>query len=205
MTTYNQNIPGPTDFPSTSQTQIKDNFNYLCPSTLSTTGLTRDHNMSLNSLNAGDGVHRQVTMSANITSPLFNGGVSVLYPNTANGGSQLFFDNGLGDVQLTTVKASVPTATTSGCSFLPGGLLIQWGQNAGTWAGATTITFPVAFGATPFSITANVVFINNSIREFVQIDTGGTNATQWRPFLVSDGGGSVGSSRTLWWIAIGPA
>lgn len=93
-------------------------------------------------------------------------------------------------------------SSASGYAPLIGGLLLQWGVNTGTWTGAT-ITFPVAFTANPYSITANAVFANTSTREFVQITTI-ASSTAWTPRLVQDGGGDVSGARTLYWMAIGP-
>lgn len=197
--TYFPAVPQPGDFPSASQGQFLSNFQYL-----NAFG-NRDHELTQNTSNANDGTHKQVTLTNQTPTPGFTGGSSVLYANSAVGQSQLFFNNAAGDIQLTSLKASVPTSATSGVSFLPGGILIQWGQSTGAWNGTNSITFPVAFSATPFSITCNQQFVNpGNLREFVQVDLGNTNATLWTPRLINDGGGNVSGTRLLLWMAIGP-
>lgn len=126
MVSYTINIPQPSDFPANSQPLILGNFNYLCGT--ASKGLLHDHNMTLNTANAGDGTHNQVTFNVNQTSPGFTGGVSVIYPNLSNGGSQLFFNNALKDAQLAIFTANVPTASQLGITSLPGGLVLIWNQ-----------------------------------------------------------------------------
>lgn len=191
--TYTPNIPQPTDFPSNSQSQILQNFQYLCPSSASTTGLTKDHNMTLINSGLGDGQHRQVTIKANQATPGFVNGVSVLYANTANGQSQLFFNNGAIDSQLTTAVAGAPGITVGppyqAVTYLPGGMLIQFGNTT-----AATVTFPIAFKAgTLPSVSFSVTSTASNQFPIISI----TNSTFTR--------GAIGGGGIMFWIAIGQA
>lgn len=193
---YTPDIPKPQDFPSNSQDQFRQNFNYLIPigssSTVGTTGVTRDHAMSLNSGVAGDGTHRQVTFNNLLATPGFSGASSVEYAKTANGGSQLFFNNALGDVQLTTVKTSVPSFSVGppaqGVSFLPGGVLIQYGLSSGN-----NVTFPVAF-TTLYSVTATPTSFTATPSAITASSTTGFTIGQ-----------SSGAPFSAYWIATGLA
>jgi hypothetical protein len=195
MVTYTPNIPQPQDIPAKSQSQILQNFQYLVPSA-ATTGLKRDHQMLLVDTVNTDGVHKQVTFAANQTTPGFTGNVGVVYSNSANGQSQLFFNNAAQNVQLTTAVASVPTIAANGATFLPGGLLLQWGSGT---SGAAVV-FPVAFTAAIFAPRVTVT------------PAGGTGSTTTPPvittlptatgFNVGNNGGQVFQ---YYWMAIGQA
>lgn len=197
MVTYSPNIPQPGDFPSESQPLLLANNQYLLGTP--TKGLLRDHNMTLDTANAADGVHKQVTFYQNAASPLFAGGVSVLYANTGSSQSQLWFDNGTVNTQLTVTKASVPSLNVGppaqGVSFLPGGFLIQWGA---TQNGSNLTTYPVAFSGNPYSIT------------LTQIGTTYTQdlaVTALNPAFTSFTAGIAAGTFNIpyYWLAIGPA
>lgn len=195
--TYSPNIPQPGDFPSQSQDQILQNYQYL-----QVFG-QKDHQFPGSTSTANVGTHKSVSLTDG-ASPGITNVSSVLYANTGNGQSQLYFQNNAINAQLTSFKAGVPTAATNGATSLPGGLLLQWGQGTGTYNGSNDITFPVAFSATPYSVTATQIFVAG-FRNFIQIDVSNTNATKWTPRLINDGGGNVAGSSTIWWMAIGPA
>ncbi len=188
MVTYNNAIPKATDFPSNSQSQLLANFAYLVPGTPNSTGLSKDHNMLLTN-SAGDGMHLQTTFATNQTTPGFTSGVSVLYANTANTASQLFYNNGAGNVQLTAIKASVPTLATSGCTFLPGGLLLQWGTTGLLANGAVTM-FPVPFSVAPYNVQISAtgsaasgsIYVSGQVAAswtFGVFPTSGNSQVQW--------------------------
>lgn len=190
MATYTPNTPRGTDTPAATQPLIEGNFQYLIPSIgfgLGN-GLQQDHQMLL--LNgAGDGTHRQVTYANNQTTPGITGGVSVTYTNTANGGSQLFFNNALADVQLTSAIAGVPTAPAiTGATFLPGGFLLQWGQQLN--AGSQVVMFPKAFNGATFQ---PVVTVGSA--------SGGVPLIAGPAF---DRFTAIGNTY-FWWMAIGQA
>ena len=196
MASYTQNTPLSTEFPATSQPLMLANNQYLFAFG------DRDHEFTENSANGEDGTHKQVTLSNHAT-PAFAGADSVLYANTANGESNLFFNNAGIDGQLTSFKTGVPTNAANGCSCLPGGLLIQWGVATGVWNNSNTVTFPIAFSAPAYCITANQQFGGAGNIQFVQIST--IAATTFKPVLQTSAGSIVGFSTTIYWTAIGPA
>ena len=192
---YTPDMPVASHLPSADQPVMNANSQYLKDFG------SKDHQFTLNSANAYDGFHNQVTFNANESAPAFSPGVSVLYPNTGNGQSQLCFKNAAVDVQLTTVKASVPTISGNGCSFIPGtpaggGLLIQWGSGTS----GVAVTFPVAFTNAVFSPRVTVTAV-------------GPTASTTTPPVISTGpsttgftcGNNGGQAFTFHWMAIGQA
>lgn len=192
MALYTVNIPQPGDFPSDSQPQLLGNNNYLL--NVAGKGLLKDHQMTLDTANANDGIHKQVTL-ANEATPGFAGGNSVVYANTANGQSQLFFDNGTVNTQLTVTKTGVPatlTVPSRMVSFLPGGYLIQCG--IASVSNGTVVTFPVAFSAIPIAVTFTPAN-NVNVVTYVAATTAGS----WTY------GKSTSGVDNVYWVAIGPA
>lgn len=196
--TYTPITPQGSHFPANDRPLMTANFQYLQK------WADRDHKFTLLSgVNTQDGTHLQVTMAANLAmSPLFNGGVSVLYPKEVGNvlQSQLYFNNAAGDVQLTSVQAAVgalqavPSITSGGgtvkaASFLPGGFIIQWGSTTGP-----NIVFPVTFAA--------------GILPTVTFSVTGTNPPGIAPTIAagpSTTGFSISQPVGVHWIAIGQA
>ncbi len=139
---YTPDMPVASHLPSADQPLMNANSQYLNDFD------SRDHQFTKDSTNANDGTHKQVTLT-NKAAPGFAGASSVVYANTANAQSQLFFQNAIGSVQLTTQIASVPMINSPGVTYLPGGLLIQWGISVSSGAGE--INFPVAYSVATFS------------------------------------------------------
>jgi hypothetical protein len=142
--TFSPNTPQAGNFPANDQPLMNANNGYLQEFGI------RDHQFTLlGAANSTDGTHKQVTLT-NQAAPAFAGANSVIYANLANGQSQLFFQNTIGTVQLTSQIAAVPTVAANGASYLPGGLLIQWGTDTKSTGGSTT--FPVAFSAPAYTV-----------------------------------------------------
>ena len=84
-----------------------------------------------------------------------------------------------------------PVIATPGQTYLPGGIIIKWGQNAIiSGAGGTTITFAVAFPANCWSV------------QLTPLDANATYATviaRTPASFVARGNASI----TVQWIAIG--
>jgi len=123
-----------------------------------------------------------------------------LYTKDVSGRSTVFYkkDNSSTQWQLTGID---PSSATSGYTYLPGGLLIQWGVVAGPFASgaAKTVTFPVAFDATAYSVVDTAWKDSGSTNSnFIFIVNGSISATEFKA-------GINGSDiRSFTWIAIGP-
>ncbi len=155
--------------------------------------------------NNGKHTFVEMPISSGIPTPL-TGSEGTLYTKTSSAVSELFYtpDNSGNQYQLTrTISASFTkfgnstayTANhTGGWTFLPGGLILQYGIRtniSGSASGA--ITFPIVFpsGLAPFSITQTLkrtsgrpVAIDSAVAVTAsgysyQLDSTGSVAIQW--------------------------
>src|SRR5271156_4550597 len=131
---FSSNIPNAPDDPADDQPLMQTNFGSI------NTWTSRDH---FEFADNKAGIHRQVTLQ-NEPAPGLGSGTGTLYANTVTGQSWPFWQNALGSFQLLGPFSSLVTtqATTNGFTFLPGGIIIQWGQLIA--AAAQTLT-PVTF------------------------------------------------------------
>lgn len=90
-----------------------------------------------------------------------------------------------------------PSSAQSGYSWLAGGMLIQWGQSA-VASGTNTISFPIAFSGTAYSVTITP-FRSNSNVDQVYLSPGTISSTQFGCRNTSSAG-----ITSISWIAIGP-
>lgn len=150
---WNPNIPLATDFPSTSQSQINDNWSEI------DTLVTVDHETFNQAANVV-GKHKFVTFTRQgADRPTNNPNTNIaLYSKLSaiSGESELFFrreNNG----SITEFTSS--SATQSGWTRLPSGILIKWGIASAN--GLTTINFPGA----PAPVFSNVFAIQITTRD----------------------------------------
>jgi len=157
---YNTGIPAANNNPSVDQPNMQTNTNSI------NSILNVDHY----NFNDNEGGHHRQTTFVDQTIPTTAVGQSALYSKTS-GQSQVFAtgNNSTDEYQLTRmIDASfakfslevplVASGTASGdggWTFLPGGMLLQYGSctNDST-SGGSTFTFPVAFTSVPFSMVA---------------------------------------------------
>lgn len=210
--TYSRDIPATNNNPSEDQPDMAINTNSIDDL------LSQDH---FNFNVANGGIHKQVRMPQRGGNPgtipaglIAQEGTIYTKQVTSEGVSTetgLFYtpDTSTNEYQLTrpiTAKfASFGTnagTDTSGWTFLPGGLILQYGLKSTVSASgtATTITFPVAFTSTPFSITiGSVTGEGNSPGANNQFVKDGTVSTT--QFQIVNSSGS--SARKVYWQAIG--
>ena len=174
MTTYTyfKNIPASNHNPSVDQPNMRTNTN-------STSDLINEDHYTFGVANGG--FHKQARIPVlaaigNLSARIPNSGTIWTKKDISTGvttESNLHFvpDTGTDDYQMTrTITGSyarfavgaqyqaavgATPALFGGWTFLPGGLLLQYGTLAHTTNVETTITFPVPFSSTPFSINAN--------------------------------------------------
>ena len=101
-------------------------------------------------------------------------GVTTL--NTVANGTSFSGNTTFANVVATTITSTNATITsntlnfgtssiaTSGYSRLPNGLLLQWGTTASIATSGTTVTFPVAFQAAPYSVVLSSLSATASFR-----------------------------------------
>lgn len=134
--TYFPTIPAATDQISNSQPQIQNNFGSI---------------MSLIDVNHGDfaspvaGQHNFVQMpNQNPTRPTSNIGDVGLYNFPGTGGNQIWVRtptaNEANDIPMTQGSKALP-----GYSYLPSGIILQWGINTGSSVALNSVTYPFTF------------------------------------------------------------
>jgi hypothetical protein len=198
---FNPQIPKPSDLLSNSQGDLLSNNGFLNAS------FSRNH-VPLN-IATNNGKHTFIELPVlsaipNPTPPL-SAGQGTLYTKTVTQ-SQIFFTPGTSgnEYQLTRViTASFGSFSTNpGWSFLPGGLLIQWGTMILLANNSlTTVSFPVPFvnAANVFSIQlTKVTTDNSSTGQEVRVSSGSVTGSQ---FQISQSSSS--SSNQVYWMAIG--
>jgi hypothetical protein len=193
---YNPNVPNPPDNPSADVGDMHTNANSI------STIMAVDH-FGFNNNNGGK--HQQVTMPSRGSAPATIAGSADLYVNTDSAGQQAlwFVRDGfpLSNVQLTTSKILAPTVAANGCTFLPGGLLFQWGSltiNANP--ALTTILFPVAFPNAVYSIqtTRQQTSTGSTTAQEIFIETGSVALIGFQVATSSSAANNV-----CYWMAIG--
>ncbi len=140
--TYITNIPASTHNPSSDQPNMQINTN-------STDSIIEVDHYSFNDNNGG--LHKQSTY-VNESAPSTQPGQLALYSKGSVGGPSALYlirDNNSGtETQLTSTSIGTALAETKGASWLPGGLLIQWGTINAIANGNTVENFLNAFTST---------------------------------------------------------
>lgn len=156
---YTNDIPDAPNDPSVDQPDMKINTNSI------NSLLAVDH-YSFNLANGG--WHKQSTY-IDQSIPTVSAGQCAVWGKTANGTVNLFFtDVNSGDeYQLTRADTSLfaefatntnyqvgPPSLTGGWTYLPGGMLLQYGSF--TVSSGETITFPKPYTNAPYSVIATI-------------------------------------------------
>lgn len=140
---YSPNIPQSTDDPSQSQPLILANFQEI------STAFNLNHG---NFNGASQGKHEFLQMPEQSSAPTTAASEGALYTKDSGTQPELFWrDESNGTEWQITNQA---TQTTNGSMLMPGGLLMQWGQEAINISG--TITFPVTYSSAVYSIQLTV-------------------------------------------------
>lgn len=193
---------------ATDQPLIENNNLYF------TNSLTKDHQIVLGHTNATtfEGRHIQVCFnnrhgSAPTVAGIGDGTNAILYADNGN----IFFGSvGAGAFQLTTFNATTANfggtaaiggSTNAGWTFLPGGLIFQYGTATVSANGtATALTFPINFPTACLNITVGCITAEGN--------SPGSNNQFVKSGSVSAAGFSVvnsssSSARSIYWQAIG--
>lgn len=146
MSIYNGNIPQPNDIPALSQPQLLNNFSALQDA------FNKNHVALSDIVNRG--LHKFVEMPVQSGAQTTAVGEIELHAQTSNGRSCLYYSRDNDATTLTQLTVGVkPFKSTSGYSFIPGGMIIQWGQE--NFSGSTgTIDFPIAFPVSALMVVA---------------------------------------------------
>lgn len=188
---YTTNIPAGGNNPSTDRPNMTENFN-------STNGLIAEDHYGFNGANGG--FHKQARMPALVSIPTDRiDNCGTIYVKSL-GNRQLFYvnDQTTNEYQLTRVSNTnfATFSANPGWTFLPGGMLMQWGQN--TSSSGATINFPFPFTTSCYSVQCTVTQ-NTTNRHFIYVRSFSNSS-----FVTTqlDSSGDAESS-TFTWIAIG--
>ncbi len=130
-------------------------------------------------------------------------GIGQLYcktvtPPTPSGDQALFWETGGGIVQQLTANIT-PVSATNGVTFLPGGLILQWGTTGNISSGTPVLFISGGFPTNnAFSVIATNLSNTNNRK---LIYTSGYTKTQFIPTII-DASGNTTSAIFTWW-AIG--
>lgn len=195
MSTYQPGIPtGTVDLDEDYQ-NIQGNFQQLD----TTFGI--DHTTFSNQT-AQNGYHRVIHIIPNTGNPAAVSAIGEVYVRTINDGintdTALYFQSGLGNViQLT--RNFVPSISANGYTFLPGGLIFQWGTAiSNTSSPNSSVTLPLPFPSSIFGVQI-CVRENSSSRRIWHINT--LSTTNFTAYIQDSSGSSV--ANTFYWTAIG--
>lgn len=201
MTTYVYfpNVPNGPDDPADDQPQMQVN-------TGSISGIFSEDHIGFNDPNGG--LHNKSRYYRQLAIPAGLGALmGTVYTKTVGGVTELFYtpDGSGNEYQMTATNstnfAGKFGAFEPGWSFLPGGVLIQYGiDTVSTSSGGTIVTFPRPFKAatTPFSIVLQMER-NSSNVDVVYLVPGSASNTQFTMRQTSS------ATRDINWIAIGAA
>jgi len=187
MTVYNPNIPQPSDRPSDSQDDLLNNFLAL------KVFLDRNHVAILDpTTGTSEGKHKFMQMPEQAAAPASAVDEGALYTKQASAITNLFWrlENSGTEVQMTNIA---PSLAATGYTFLPGGLLLQWGRTTLTGA-STTISFPTAF-STVYRVVSTLQAVTDVGRTWNMGNTGNASFA----FFVENFAAGLRAE----WIAVG--
>ena len=185
--TYNPNVPAATQSLGETQLPIQINFANL------NTAFSANHSALTTNT---DGKHEFLQMPEQISVPATATDEGGVYTKVTDSVTCLFWrqeSNGT-EVQMTT--SQTPTDANPGTTFLPGGLLMQFGSFTATANTNTTVTFNVAFGTAPYSVVCQMN------RNSSNVDTIYAHTLTTIDFRARN---TSNSNRTAYYIAIGSA
>ncbi len=187
---YVSNIPDGPNNPSDDQPNMKINTNSISGF------LSVDH---FGFGNNQGGAHEKVQLFnvAGSTPPagLLNG-YETIYSQAIAGNGELFFTRGNSGTGIQLTGPGTPTVSQNGYTFLPGGILIQWGIKlaAGT---SGSVSFPTNFKAATTPFTIQLTLFRNSGNQSVAVDSGTPPSNTQFNYRTSSGGSDI------YWLAIG--
>lgn len=196
---YTNDIPDANNNPSTDQPDMKVNTNSI------DSLINVDHYSFQES--GFDGTHRQVQLrqaaggNGTIPAGLQGAGWESLYSSVTGGVGDLWFVRGATATGVRLTGPGTPSALVDGYTFLPGGILVQWGfENLG--AGITTflVTYPIAFPNNVFYITGQPYSNNISRLNGVSYCTDGSSSLTQFTFNLTSNANNIPS---FGWMAIG--
>ena len=143
------------------------------------------------------GYHTVIHVVPEGSDPSAIAGYGQLYSKTINSvttDEALFWETGGGIIQQMTVNLT-PSASNNGQTFLPGGLIMKFGNASGSSAGAFNVAYASAFPNNLFSL--NVSVAKAEVPTEYDIAPGFVTTSGFRLVIANSGAFNV------YWIAIG--
>jgi hypothetical protein len=195
---YNNAIPNANDPFSVSQPQIKANFAQIA------TAFNVDHE-DFNAVN--EGKHAKVTFPEQASDPTTSSNEVAIYSKDDGSGNTRVYYRPPSNGTVYQLTGPDPSAATNGYSYLPGGLLLQWGQHTTTNTTSQTISFNTNFSATAYNVSVTYEVDSNSsnVRNFVNVQEGTISNSGFTANSRDRNGVAIPASKKIHWIAIGPA
>jgi hypothetical protein len=134
---YNTGIPAANNNPSSDQPLMQTNFNSI------NTWMGVDH-LPFSSTNYGKHQQVQIINQATIPPNLLSG-AETIYSKVIGGSGELFFTRGATGTEIQLTGPGNPNNSSPGVTFLPGGMLLQWGSGTSSGITTTPVSFPVTF------------------------------------------------------------
>lgn len=188
MAAFTPNIPATGQSLGNSRDKVRDNFTAL------RNQVAVNHSDILQS---SSGKHTFIQYVVQGSDPATSANEIARYTKLVSGVAREFLrlpSNGT----VIQVSGNAPVSSTNGYTYLPGGLLLQWGTaTAIPTGGNKTVVFPVAFSATPHNISVTGIRSNNG-GDGIFVSSGSVTTTQ---FVMRNGSSSI---TTAYWMAIGP-
>lgn len=180
--TYTRGIPNGPNNPSADQPIMQTNAN-------STDSILDIDLYGFNDNNGG--LHQKSTYVVQGSDPVpvnTDGSQGIVYSKAVSGIAEIFINRygSATPVQLTNGAVSI---TNNGYTFLPGGLILQWGTVTGTVAG-NPFAFPITF-TTIYSLTGAVRSAPAQAMSFANVANNGATAL------------SASGTPIIGWMAIG--
>jgi len=188
---YTDDIPFPDHNPSTDQPDMLINTNSI-------DGIIAVDHYTFEEGGANqDGWHKQSTYVAETAPTTIALQGAVYTKNVGAGVVQLFYRRESNGVEYQLTGPATPTINaTNGFTFLPGGLILQWGKQVAASDG-TIVTYPTLFTSPAFSI--QISFAQNAGASS-SISVGGGAMTTNAQFLIRMFGAAA---IDVFWVAIG--
>jgi hypothetical protein len=122
----------------------------------------------------------------------------VLYCKTNSGGNTVMYAKDPAS-RISQITGSVqPVRAVNGYTWLPGGMMMQWGLAHANGSANTAIGFPIAFSAAPYSITTNFYRTSGSTSmKPLDIVSGSVNINNFTVWNANGG-------HDFFFIAVGP-
>lgn len=191
---YTTGIPRSGQSLGNSRPQVQGNFDYI------NTAFAINH-VAFNS--SGFGKHKFVDLVEGLPDPVPAGGTNTVFSKV--GGvfalGELFYVRGAGGTPIQMTNGNI-LANANGYSFLPGGILVQWGSTTSSGTGTRNVNF-VADGNINFPTACWHVFAQTHI-------TNVSNGIVWTTANISTTGFALGtnpevtpSGTSFSWFAIG--